>query len=406
MIRSLFKILKNQFSQNILPGVFICFVTVLLFYVVDFTVTYARLYAIPNGADPGDSYALHIERLSDNTLTGDSLWESFDRMARQIAQLPGITDYSISGYAYPYTNWMWNGDVKLDSLESHGVYNRFVDHKFFSMFSLQLKEGRWFTPEEIANKEYVGLVSENVAKDLAPDGSLLGKFVKPGINETDTFRVIGVVAGVKGNDFGLPERALYIPLGHFNGTGKDVRLPQLVLRVPDANEAQFAPAFDNFVVHYLPGTGFNISNFFPVAQVRENNNVRISNELSLYAMGATFFLVNILLAIFGTFTFRMKRRISEMGVRMALGSSKLGLFGFVVSEALLLTSVCLAIALVICLNIVNLDLLVTALPVTALRVTASFLITAAIILLAIFLSVYIPARKAATIAPAEALHYE
>ncbi len=407
MIRSLFKILKNQFGQNILPGVFICFVTVLLFYVVDFTVTYARLYHIPNGADPNDSYALHIDRLGDNTLTGDSLWESYDRMARQIAQLPGITDYSISGYAYPYTNWMWNGDVKRDSLESHAVYNRFVDHKYFSMFSLQLKEGRWFTPEEIANKEYIGLVSEEVAKDLAPEGgSLIGHYVKPDINETDSFRVIGVVAGIKDNDFDLPERALYIPLGHFIGTGKDIRLPQLVLRVPKANETQFAPAFDNFVIHYLPGTGFNISNFFPVAQVRERNNARISNELSLYAMGASFFLINILLAIFGTFTFRMKRRIGEMGVRVALGSTKWGLFGFVIGEALLLTSVCLVISLAICLNIVTMDLLVTALPVTALRVAGSFAITAAIILLAIFLSVYIPARKATRITPAEALHYE
>ncbi len=407
MIRSLFKIIKNQLGQNILPGIFICFVTVLLFYVVDFSVTYTRLYNVPNGADPGDCYALHIDRLNSNTLTGDSLWESYDRMTRQIITLPGVADYSISGFAYPYTNWMWNGNMKSGELESKIVYYRFVDHAYASMFSLPLQEGRWFTPEEIANKEYVGVVSADVARDLAPDGgSLLGRYVDPDFNEPDSFRVIGVVAGVKENDFDRPPRAMYIPLGHFNAKPTDARIPQLVIRVPKANEMEFAPAFDNFVVHYLPGTGFNISFFSPVASVRESNNSRISNELSLYAMGATFFLINILLAIFGTFTFRMKRRVGEMGVRMALGSTKWGLFSYVVGEALLLTSVCLAISLVICLNIVNLDLLVTALPVTALRVAGSFIITSAIILLAIFLSVYIPARKAAKIAPAEALHYE
>ncbi len=408
MIRSLCKILKNQFGQNILPGVFICFVTVLLFYVVDFTVTYARLYSIPNGADATATYAMHIDRLGDNTLTGDSLWESYDHMVQQISRLPGVSDYSLSGYAYPYTNWMWNGKVNIGDQESKTyVYNRFVDHNYFSMFSLQLKEGRWFTPEEVANKEHVGVVSENLVKDFAALGiTVMGSYMKSSISETDSFRIIGVVDGIKGNDFDQPEQALYIPLGFFNSESREPSIPQLVIRVPKTGEVEFAPAFDNFVVHYLPGTGFNIGSFNPIAKLRESNNSRVSNELSLYAMGATFFLINILLAIFGTFTFRMKRRIGELGVRVALGSTKGGLFGFVIGEALLLTSICLVIALAICLNIVAMDLLVTALPVTILRVACSFAITAAIILLAIFISVYIPAHKAATITPAEALHYE
>ena len=49
-----------------------------------------------------------------------------------------------------------------------------------------------------------------------------------------------------------------------------------------------------------------------------------------------FFLVNVLLGIVGTFWFRTEQRKNEIGLRMAIGSSKSGLKSYFLTESLIL----------------------------------------------------------------------
>ena len=122
---------------------------------------------------------------------------------------------------------------------------------------------------------------------------------------------------------------------------------------------------------------------------------------------ACFLLANIFLGIIGTFWFRTEYRKGEMGLRMALGSTRRQLNSIMVGEGVLLLVLAFIPSLVISFNIAHMDLIDTyQLPFTWLRLAICGGITFVLIVLMIICGVWYPARSTARLEPAEALHYE
>ncbi|MCD8263618.1 MAG: hypothetical protein LUD02_05195 [Tannerellaceae bacterium] len=120
-----------------------------------------------------------------------------------------------------------------------------------------------------------------------------------------------------------------------------------------------------------------------------------------------FVLINVLFGITGTFWLRTQSQRNEMGLRLALGSSRQGLFSYMNLEGICLLLLTLIPLLIFAGNVLLFDLLDTVrLPLSAGR----FLITfgAAYLLVGgmICLGISLPARNASKIQPAEALKYE
>lgn len=123
--------------------------------------------------------------------------------------------------------------------------------------------------------------------------------------------------------------------------------------------------------------------------------------------GSCFLLANIFLGIIGTFWFRTEYRKGEMGLRMALGSTRRQLNSIMVGEGVLLLVLAFIPSLLISFNIAHMDLIDTyQLPFTWLRFAICGGITFVLIVLMIICGVWYPARSTARLEPAEALHYE
>lgn len=100
-------------------------------------------------------------------------------------------------------------------------------------------------------------------------------------------------------------------------------------------------------------------------------------------------------------------RKGEMGLRMALGSTRRQLNSIMVGEGVLLLVLVFIPSLVISFNIAHMDLIDTyQLPFTWLRFAICGGITFVLIVLMIICGVWYPARSTARLEPAEALHYE
>ena len=120
-----------------------------------------------------------------------------------------------------------------------------------------------------------------------------------------------------------------------------------------------------------------------------------------------FLLVNVFLAVIGSFWFRVNRRKEELGLRMAMGSSRTGLLRFTITESLLLLTLAALPALFICGNLMYADLVsASAADERLLRFFEVSLITWLLLAFIIVLGVWYPAQKAARIAPADALRAE
>ena len=131
------------------------------------------------------------------------------------------------------------------------------------------------------------------------------------------------------------------------------------------------------------------------------NSERTSAHRLVSAMGL-FFLVNVFLAVIGTFWFHVSRRRSELGLRMAMGSTRKGIEGLMIGEGLLLLAIASVPGLLICLNLAVADIV----PCGVIRFTAISLLTGGVLALVVFLAIWYPARKAARQEPADALRYD
>ena len=136
-------------------------------------------------------------------------------------------------------------------------------------------------------------------------------------------------------------------------------------------------------------------------------NSKETNNRKLFSALGVFFLVNVFLAVIGTFWFRVNRRRSELGLRMAVGSTRSGIQTLMIGEGLVLLTLAALPALLVCANLVWMDLLsTTVMPAGTLRFLVVSLITWLALALTIILATWYPSHKASHLEPAEALHYE
>ena len=141
------------------------------------------------------------------------------------------------------------------------------------------------------------------------------------------------------------------------------------------------------------------------------SSVRIRTAMTL------FFLINIMLCVMGTFWYRIRVRREEIGLRMAMGSTRADIRKMLLWEGICLLTVMMIPAVLVEMQFVYLGLIdtlgggnsssVTYLPDrTVLRFILTNCLTWVVLAVAIVAAIWLPADKAAKMAPAEALHYE
>ena len=131
-----------------------------------------------------------------------------------------------------------------------------------------------------------------------------------------------------------------------------------------------------------------------------------------------FFLFNIMLCVMGTFWYRLRVRREEIGLRMAMGSTRADIRKLLFMEGFALLSVVVLPAMFIEGQFVYAGMIdtlgdngnhgfVSYLPDrTILRFIITNCLTWLLLGAALVVAIWIPADKASKMAPAEALHYE
>jgi putative ABC transport system permease protein len=154
---------------------------------------------------------------------------------------------------------------------------------------------------------------------------------------------------------------------------------------------------------------FSLAAVRPVSTLRENYLWRygVYETLNYTTFFTVFFLANVFLGILGTFWLRINKRREEIGIRMALGSSRRRLLSQMLIESFVLVLIAAIPAALVWLNIVVAELLPTnRYDVTASRLVLNTVFALGLTILATTLATWYPARKAASMPAAEALRYE
>ena len=132
------------------------------------------------------------------------------------------------------------------------------------------------------------------------------------------------------------------------------------------------------------------------------------DEIRMYASCILFFLLNVFLGIIGTFWFRTQQRRAEIGLRMAMGASRLAILWQFFCEGLLLAGVAFVPALLVFVNLMRLDVTQqTAVELSgAVRFFAGMGMTLGLVAVMVAVGVAVPAYRAMRLQPVETLHDE
>ncbi len=266
-----------------------------------------------------------------------------------------------------------------------------------------LAAGRDFTWNDLANGAPIAMVSENIARELwGTPAAALGKRIRPSLS--DPWREItGVAADVHNDGFDQKAPAtVYWPIlmKNFESTAVNVRRTAVfVLRSPAAGSAAFLGQVRRAV--------WSVNPALPLFDVRtagalcRRSLARTSFTLVMLAIAGAMALLLGVIGVYGVLSYSVSQRTREVGIRSALGARRRELVLLFVRHGLVLALIGVAFGLAAALALTRLmsTLLFHVEPFDPL----TYAVSAGALAVAAAIASFIPALRAASIDPVEAL---
>lgn len=329
-----------------------------------------------------------------------AIWPS---MLEEIRRIPGIQSAAISTFT-PLSGRNRREPVQVRGHELRNpedalIHVNLISEGYFETLGIPLVRGRLLTGRDESGSPDIALINQSAARRLFGDRDPLGQSVELPRKELPrrAYQIVGVVGDTK--HLSLREQAaefVFLPLRQPRDAERRITLtvlaeePSLLVEPIRKRLAEVEPQL-------------MISD---VMTIRRQIDTTLLTERMLSGLATAFGLLALILAstgLFGVLSYRIAQQRKSIGVRIALGARPSAVaFGIIRHSALLITSG-----------------LIVGLPVAILAAgtadsmlwgvspgdPAVYLAGAAILAAAGCLSAWIPARRAASIDPAEVLRY-
>jgi macrolide transport system ATP-binding/permease protein len=285
-----------------------------------------------------------------------------------------------------------------------------VSARFLQTIGVPIVRGRDFSAQDTQNSTPVVLVSQAFARRFFPNQDPIGQhfgLVSP--KNSSAFDIVGVFADFKMNDPHKDFEPLFL---------RPLTQQYLGYTDPEAVSSEQSSMFLNSIIVQFSRPQTDVENLIRRAMAEVDPNLTIFYFSSYEAQVAGNFNQDRLIArltslfgilaltlasvgLYGVISFFVTRRTTEIGIRMAMGSSRSGIVSLVMLGALwpILIGICLGLPAALYLGHLSTTLLygiTSTNPVSYVAATAALAVSAAI-------AGFIPAHRAASIDPMQAL---
>ncbi len=329
----------------------------------------------------------------------------------RLAEIPGVTSVAFTT-VIPLDGSDWQDPVfaedhvyKEGQIPALRLY-KFVSPGLFSTMGNRLIAGRDFTWSDAYEKHKVVLVSENLAGELwqSPQNAL-GKRVRDNL-KAPWREVVGVVSDERGDglDKKAPTTVIWpLLMDQFSGDEVSVRRGvAYVIRSPRTGSAGFVNEISRAVWSVNPN--LPLAGVRTLQEIYDRSLARTSFTLVMLALAGGMALLLGIAGIYGVMSYSVSQRTREIGIRVALGAQSQQVVRMFVSHGARLAAAGIVFGLLAAagltrfLSTLLFDVKPTD-PVTYLVVCAG-LVGAAVI------ASYVPALRATSVDPVEALRAE
>ena len=362
-----------------------------------------KLLHVDIGFQP-DRMAIINVGIPDSVFSKDAQVVAFARaMLLRVEALPGVQSAAITSVLPVSCNC--NTDwVRFVGKPYNGVHNevneRDVNAGFFRTVETKLLRGRYFTDGEDGSKPGVMVINEAFAKRYFPGEDPIGKKVGDTELTAKSIReIVGVVADFK--DAGLDQErwpAEYLPFNQSTDT-----YFTLMVRT-DKDERTVLPELPG-AIHAVSLQAAVDEGSTMTQHINDSYTAYIHRSAAWLVGGfAVLALVLGVVGLYGVIAFSVSQRTREIGVRMALGAQRGSVYRLILNEAGRLIGVGVVVGLA---GSVGAAMLMGKLLFGVEAWDAGTLVGVAVVLAASALAAsYLPARRAASVNPTEALRAE
>jgi putative ABC transport system permease protein len=361
-------------------------------------ITVHRFLNGPQGFNPDGVLTMRLTLPEAKYPTSESRTQFATAVVDRLLAMPGVTAAAAANVIPGITsNWSRGFEIEgrpiANPLDRPDVDYRAISGGTFDALGIPLIRGRGFTAGDRAETQAVAIVSQAMVRRHWPDSEPIGARIRFADNEP-WVTVVGVCGDVIHNWFARRNH----PTAYRPFAQGPARQMALVVRTSGDPNALAGPS--RAAVRSVDAA----QPVYEVASMRENIRIR---TVGLQYVGGVMFafgglaLVLALIGIYGVMAYMVSQRTHEIGVRMALGATRADVIRLTVRQTASITAigVSLGTALAILLGrLIEAGLF--GLTSTDPRLVAGLAIVLA---LAALTAGYVPARRAATLDPSQAL---
>jgi putative ABC transport system permease protein len=363
-----------------------------------------RLQNVDPGFQPDNLVTLRFD-LPNRGYSDTSRLAVGEQIAESAKTMPGIESAAVTAidpFVWPGLNRSFTPENHANVGSPQNFYEDEITPGYFHTMGIPLVSGRDFTANDNEKSPATVIVSQSFAQRFWPGENALGKHVRLG-GETSTnpwATIIGIAGNAQIEDLHTDKSELailYVPLRRSDA----IISLSLVVR-SKTNAADTLSAMRAMLQRFDPNIPVYSESTLRARLAGEAASAR-SYAILMVAFGSIAISL-ALMGVYGVFAYSVAQRTREIGIRVALGAQRSAVLGMISAQAL---RIALAGAAAGVLGAVAFTRLMKSVLFEVSAYDPIVFIGATSLLIAATLAAgFLPARRAATIDPVEALRDE
>jgi len=363
--------------------------------------SFYRLLHTEIGMQPDQVTLLKVQTPHEEDMKDSQVARMVNTIADRIQSLPGVTSAGVAeslpvGEGGNSNGFTIVGKPAPPSPNEEMV--RPVSPGYFTTLRTRLLRGRFFQPNEDTTRPQVVIVNQAMARRYFPNEDPIGRRIAWDATSPQA-EVVGLVEDIKEGPLDQVTRpVIYLPFAQYPNHRFYV-----LARTAEADRSM--PAEMARAIHAIDPRLITSDGDTMVERINTSQAAYLHRSSAWLVGGfAALALALAVVGLYGVIAYSVSQRTREIGVRMALGAHRGAVYGMVLKEAGWLTAIGIGAGLVCS---VALGSLMRSLLFGTEAWDATTLCAVTLVLsIAAFLAGYLPARRAASVNPVEALRAE
>jgi putative ABC transport system permease protein len=364
-----------------------------------------RLLQVDPGFRPNQVLTMTLSLRPNQYPKGAAVRNFWEQLLQRARELPGVESAAVATNT-PMTDSHSRNDITIEGMAQPRPGNyphpdvHIVSPGYVQTLGITLLRGRNFSEADQEDAPLVAMINQRLAGQFFPNQDPIGKrfmFGHPSTDPPKWLTIVGVVADTKMYGLANLSRLEVYETSRQNPS----RQMDLVIK------SRVDPAALASVVRAAVYSVDKDQSIASVATMKQLvNNSIATRRITLVLLGLFSALALILgaIGIYGVISYSVAQRTREIGVRMALGAPRAGVFRMVIGEGMKLAGTGIVIGILAALGLAR--LMSSLLYQVSTADFETFTAVAVLLLLVALAASYIPARRATSVEPIVALRYE